>query len=264
MRHRLAIMAVLIASFGQAAPSGAQSTQLACRDCPFPMGIRVVDPDAPFPLRSGPEVPFPLHSDPGVPFRLAARFTGATTSLPQIADRTVQVSALRLAMPLSPIFVVAVGQFISGGWSGATLVPAVYIVPPADGIYDFSLAAIPPSGPSTMQLSYLIATTVVQLPADAKGVRVQSATNTVVSTLPSIERALTLQQTLDYQSWIGKRLVRINEDYSGGDPVIRESELPRPYRIFTPESNMGDMMFNPDRINIRLDANGLIVSVTIG
>ena len=68
----------------------------------------------------------------------------------------------------------------------------------------------------------------------------------------------------EYQSWIGKRLVRSAEAYAGPEPIVRELDLPRPYRIFTPERNVGDMMYDPRRTNIFLDANSIIVSITKG
>lgn len=68
----------------------------------------------------------------------------------------------------------------------------------------------------------------------------------------------------EYQGWIGKRLVRNTEIYSGSEPTVREADLPRPYRIFTPGHSVGDMMYDPGRTNLFLDERSMIVKVSKG
>lgn len=65
-------------------------------------------------------------------------------------------------------------------------------------------------------------------------------------------------------SWIGRRFVAADEDYKGEDAVVRERDLPKPYRVFRPGRRLGDLSFQPDRINIFLDDNSIIVDVTRG
>ena len=69
---------------------------------------------------------------------------------------------------------------------------------------------------------------------------------------------------LVHPSWIGKRFVRSTEVYDGSEPVVREVDVPRPYRIFTPTRSMGDMMYDPNRTNIFLDNKSVIVHVSKG
>lgn len=71
-------------------------------------------------------------------------------------------------------------------------------------------------------------------------------------------------QAPQYESWVGKPLVRSGESYRGAEQVVREDEIPRPYRIFSPDRNVGDMMYDPDRTNLFVDSNWVIVRVTKG
>ncbi len=67
----------------------------------------------------------------------------------------------------------------------------------------------------------------------------------------------------DASEWIGRRLVPLGAEASAGSDDILERDLPAPYRVFTPGS-AGDMMFNPDRLNVVVDANGIITQVYRG
>jgi hypothetical protein len=68
----------------------------------------------------------------------------------------------------------------------------------------------------------------------------------------------------EYRGWIGKRLVRNTEIYNGPEPVVREADLPHPYRLFTPSRSMGDMMYDPERTNVFVDARSIIARVWKG
>lgn len=70
--------------------------------------------------------------------------------------------------------------------------------------------------------------------------------------------------SLRAKSWVGRRFVRIGEEYNGRDAVVREIEFAKPYRVFRPGQMLGDLSFDPDRLNIFLDGNSIIVDVTRG
>jgi uncharacterized membrane protein len=67
----------------------------------------------------------------------------------------------------------------------------------------------------------------------------------------------------DIDKWVGRKLVRQGQEASAGPDDILERNLPQPYRIFEPNS-MGDMMFNPDRLNVVVDAKNVITRVYWG
>ena len=71
-------------------------------------------------------------------------------------------------------------------------------------------------------------------------------------------------QTPQYESWIGKRLVRSGELYKGTEQVIREDDIPQPYRIFSPDRSIGDMMYDLNRTNVFINSGSIIVRVTKG
>jgi hypothetical protein len=53
-----------------------------------------------------------------------------------------------------PVLVVhAWGEVPSGGWTGVDLVRVRYVTPPADGIQDYELKAVPPTGPAIQVIS---------------------------------------------------------------------------------------------------------------
>ena len=81
---------------------------------------------------------------------------------------------------LPPILVMeAEGRVPTLGWTNARLSPAVYIVPPEDGIWDFTLLAQTPDESGFGRPSKLRANIALEMPRWCKGVRVHSATNSV-------------------------------------------------------------------------------------
>lgn len=80
-----------------------------------------------------------------------------------------------------PILIIrADGKVPTGGWSQAELVPRVYVVPPADGIWDFDFVALPPApGTIVTQAFDDVCATYAwnDPPAYLRGVRVHARTN---------------------------------------------------------------------------------------
>jgi hypothetical protein len=66
------------------------------------------------------------------------------------------------------------------------------------------------------------------------------------------------------QAWLGKRFVAKTDSYQGPGPVLHETEIPPPYRIFRPDRMIGDQMYDPARTNIYLDERSVVVRVTKG
>ena len=80
----------------------------------------------------------------------------------------------------------AVGEVGSGGYTNPTLVPMVYIVPPADGIWEFSFQADEPAGVA-IAVNLPIAAFLEIVPPDwMTGVRIRSAANQVEPELYSV------------------------------------------------------------------------------
>jgi hypothetical protein len=70
------------------------------------------------------------------------------------------------------------GKTNTNGWSAPELVEHVYIVPPADGMYEYDFVATPPSGASNQVITSISARAVRHdIPKAMKGVRVIAKTN---------------------------------------------------------------------------------------
>jgi hypothetical protein len=232
---------------------------LVCKDCPFPMSVEAGGEHVPFPLLFGGDNPFPMS----LPIKIDI-YGHEPSVATQNASRIVQANLIRLATTPPGALLVAVGHFKSDGGGEAALVPHRYIVPPADGIYDFDLIAKKPShdDESAQNLKYAFLFWPTVLP---KGARIRAEDHAVVTLLEDASTTLAPSKDQDFQSWIGKKLVR-----SGAQPpadpreFLLEEDIPNPYRIFTP-SSCGDTAFNkPNRINVYIDADLIVTAVGSG
>lgn len=102
------------------------------------------------------------------------------SQFPEALETVAQVDSVHCTISKSDppeLTVNAFGQVGRGGWTGPTLTPRVYVTPPADGIWDYDLEAIPPSGPSTAVMTPIEAKHLwPNYPATSlKGVRVHGA-----------------------------------------------------------------------------------------
>src|SRR5262249_18174594 len=144
------------------------------------------------------------------PLLLQGKLDGAGTEALEVASQIVQVELVRISTMLPGALTVAVGQFPGSGWGKADLLPRVYLVPPADGIYDFDLVATKPLR-ADRALSVRTAVSVwPEVPQTLKGVRVHakgSAMTAMLKTDVSFRGA----GDLDFKSWIGRRLIRDGE-----------------------------------------------------
>lgn len=76
------------------------------------------------------------------------------------------------------------GTVDSAGWTQSVLVPHEYLVPPQDGIYEFTYYATPPVEPGKTIITPIDVTHILApLPADLTGVRIYSETNNVEAVL---------------------------------------------------------------------------------
>jgi uncharacterized membrane protein len=71
------------------------------------------------------------------------------------------------------------------------------------------------------------------------------------------------QSMSNVDAWVGRKLVRQGQEAVAAADDILERDLPQPYRIFGPNA-MGDMMFNPERLNIVVDDKNVITRVYWG
>lgn len=86
-----------------------------------------------------------------------------------------------LTRSIPPYLIIhAEGWVTTSGWLGGTLLPWVYIAPPADGILDLDFVATPPHGPALMVLTRIEAHAGFIKPKWVKGVRIHSSLNQVV------------------------------------------------------------------------------------
>ncbi|QDT40099.1 hypothetical protein Pan241w_01520 [Gimesia alba] len=79
------------------------------------------------------------------------------------------------------LVVQAVGEVPTGGYTDAKLIRAVYVQPPQDGIQDYFLKAVPPSGPAITVISQVKASdTWKNFPSWVKGIRVHGVGDGIV------------------------------------------------------------------------------------
>ncbi len=170
---------------------------------------------------------------------------------------------------------IALGSVTTGGWSDAALLPTHYVVPPSDGIYDFVFVATPPTGMAPQVMTKIAAHELFDaFPKDLKGVRIRAATNSLTITISEGESGTPkavgtvsdspADQEADPSEWVGKKLVRLGESNTGSEDAVYEAHLSQPYRIFTPEASLADSMYNPNRLNIFLDEDGIITAISWG
>jgi hypothetical protein len=78
---------------------------------------------------------------------------------------------------LPNLFVVAVGDVPTTGWSRPVLSPVIYIAPPADGIWDFNFLADPPGGVAGDAIMPIAGSYIGRAPKWLRGVRIHAAKN---------------------------------------------------------------------------------------
>jgi hypothetical protein len=77
---------------------------------------------------------------------------------PQVVTKIINVDCALEKMRSPNLVVTAVGQVSSGGWTSAQLLRVTYATAPEDGIQDYIMFAVPPSGAATTALSEVKAT----------------------------------------------------------------------------------------------------------
>lgn len=83
----------------------------------------------------------------------------------------------------------AKGEVRTGGWSNPKLTAVVYVHPPADGIYEYTFTATPPSGMATQAITPISATEpLTSTPAGFRGVRVRAETNSKEAIIGELQK----------------------------------------------------------------------------
>lgn len=224
------------------------------------------DEPLPWPWRAGGDwLPWPWLAGGDDSWSLShVAHTPTQAPVYRVAD--VQLKATKSDPP--ELVAVAIGSVTTSDWRDANLQPVVYVVEPADGIYDLYFVATPPPQGSIglPVVTPVSASLALGTPPDGfKGVRVRSATNAVVALFEAqAMSAAVADGFLDIESLGGKRFVPLGQEDTAKEGDVLEKNLPKPYRVFTPEAPMGDMMFDPNRLNLVLDGSGVIVAVYWG
>lgn len=96
----------------------------------------------------------------------------------------VQAFSINLPKPLDDIISInAVGEVPTTGWTALRLSQRFYVVPPADGIWDFDFIGDEPTGIVGQVVLPVAAQLVLPAPAWCKGVRVHAKSNDIVASL---------------------------------------------------------------------------------
>lgn len=109
------------------------------------------------------------------------------TTREETAEKVFEVTDVQLSILESnprQIEVIASGNASTPGWKDAHLSPVHYVMPPADGIQDFSFLATPPEDIVPDVVTPISAKyRIEQEPEWLKGVRIHAATNSMVAYL---------------------------------------------------------------------------------
>ena len=128
-----------------------------------------------------------LTKDGPFPFEFALQAEQPVYSVEHIELTLLSLNGRRIAL------ITAYGTTNTSGWSHARLQPYIYVQPPTDGIWDFVLVAQPPEGIALDVISPISATYVwTSADPDFKGVRVHTATNTLVKTIQKNQQVTSL------------------------------------------------------------------------
>lgn len=89
------------------------------------------------------------------------------------------IYAIAISVGSNHVFVSAVGQVNSGGWSNGDLQGRLYINPPEDGVLDLDFVATPPEGLAIQVLSEISASVALELPDWCQSIRIHGTSNSV-------------------------------------------------------------------------------------
>lgn len=152
----------------------------------------------------------------------------------------VDLSVLRTDPP--SLVIAAMGSSSSTGWSDAKLEPIPVDGLPADGIYEFNFVATPPVGVALQSMVPQFASlTLSPIPADLKGVRVNSSGNSQEAMLGSEFLDIPASMSIDFLKGLNVALLSSEASPEGGDGGILESmqEFADDVTDFVREHNIG-------------------------
>lgn len=105
---------------------------------------------------------------------------------------SVHAKKVKLPAPLGAwVAIHATGEVPTTGWTAIRLSPVFYIVQPADGIWDFDMIADPPAGIAGDVVLPVAASTMIEVPAWCKGIRVRAATNKMEALIDEVALSAT-------------------------------------------------------------------------
>lgn len=107
---------------------------------------------------------------------------------PEAIQEVSDVQLMVLESSPLQLEIIASGKVSSAGWTAPKLVPVEYVVPPRDGIYDFTFYATPPKEPGATVITPIdVKHKINPLPADLKGVRILAQNNSIVAMLDTVK-----------------------------------------------------------------------------
>jgi hypothetical protein len=188
----------------------------------------------------------------------AAGPSGATRPLETPVLYVTGVEVLRSASEPKFDVIRVTGLVSSPGWSSPQLVPFFY-GQPADDVLDLQLIASSPQQSQKAEGFFPIsAMFTLEGGHPFKGVRVRAAANALeLKQMPGIAR--TEVKAIDCKQCIGKKYAEKGKVPAGTANVIREEDLPRGFRTIVPTHGVAGIVHNPNRINLILDDNHMIV-----
>jgi hypothetical protein len=83
------------------------------------------------------------------------------------------------------VLICARGRVGTTGWTNAMLTPRVYVMPPANGIWEVDFTARPPRGIVPQVVTPIAASRSWAAPRSLRGIRIVSRTNSIVVRAPS-------------------------------------------------------------------------------
>jgi hypothetical protein len=184
--------------------------------------------------------------------------SGANRPLEQPILYVTGIEVLRTAIDPKVDVIHVTGLVSSLGWSTPQLVPFFY-GKPADDVLDLQLIATSPQQSQKAE-GFVPVSAMFTLEAGHpyKGVRVRAGSNALeVKQIPGT--AQTTVKADDCKECIGKKFAEKGSSPAGTANVVREEDLPRGFRTIVPTHGVAGIVHNPNRINLVLDANNMIV-----
>jgi hypothetical protein len=216
-------------------------------------GAQAANPPTP-PSSGGPAYEV---GEPGEPETGQQTQVSSQTELPVLYLTGVEV--MRSVTEPAIDIVRVTGLAGSQGWSNPQLVPTT-VGKPLDGILDLQFIATMPTQSQTATGFFpLGAVFTMELGHEFKGVRVRASENAIeVDTIPGHQEATIAVDGC--KDCVGKKFAERGKAAAGTPGVVRQDDLPKTVRWIPPNRGIRGITHNPNRLNLLLDANDMIIA----